>query len=147
MPIARKILKFEGSSVSSNGTGSVTITPKGTRNVNNKPQINVADSCGWFQIGNLIIQYGTYNTAGKTSTNAFTGNQLFEVNFAKSFPTKCLSVVASICEFDTALAHGNGPQIIATLEGWNNSKFVIMGDHTADGLIRASAFSYIAIGY
>lgn len=145
MAITRK--KIISQSSPSPVAGGTTITHHGRRSSSNAPSIEVGDYAGYFTIGDMIIQYGSYDTTGTSGTARFTSNYVFDVYFPKTFPSKCCVVVASTCEFNPDQTGSNGPEIVATIEGWDRSKFRIMGDYVNGNLVRASGFSWIAIGY
>lgn len=127
--------------------GGVIVSVLGTRSSSNANCIEVDSDAGYFTIGDIIIQYGSYDTTGTSGTARFTYNYVFDVYFPKTFPSKCCVVVASTCEFNPDQTNPNGPEIVATIEGWDRSKFRIMGDYVNGNLVRASGFSWIAIGY
>lgn len=70
-----------------------------------------------------------------------------DISFPTEFPNKCLVVVATTTELNEARTHGNGPQLIATIQGWDNTKFRVMGDHLTDNYNIPCGVSWIAIGY
>ena len=109
------------------------------------PNLGNKDDSSVIQIGNIIIQCGNFDTYGASGNNAFTSNRVFDIEFPIQFPNKCMVVVASTAQYNTARTT-QGPQIISTVLGWDTTKFRIMGDHTSDNLIHASGISWIAIG-
>ena len=122
-------------------------TGLGVRNKNNALNLGNEDSAKTITIGNLIIQCGNFDTFGNKGIERFTSNISHDISFPTEFPNKCLVVVATTTELNEARTHGNGPQVIATIQGWDNTKFRVIGDHVTTNYDIPCGVSWIAIGY
>ena len=120
---------------------------QGWRSTNNARNLGNPDSSSYFKIGDIVIQCGNFDTCNTVSSGHFTSNRVFDVEFPLEFPTKCVCVVASIAQFASNVTNGNGPQCDALVQGWDKTKFRIMGDYTTTGYDEPGGVSWIAIGY
>ena len=123
-----------------------TKTALGSRSSSNANNLANAASATYTEIGDIIIQCGNFDTHNSTGDERFTSNHCFDITFPKAFPTKCFVVVATTAQFNSLRTSGNGPQVIATIQGWDRTKFRVMADYTDDNNTQASGMSWIAIG-
>ena len=128
-------------------SGTLNKTALGIRSKNNANNLGNQDISRYMTIGNLIIQCGNFDTYDNpTAIEKFTSNRCFDIKFPKEFPTACFVVVTTTAEFNQAVVHGNGPQLVATVQGWDKTKFRVMADFCIDGHARVCGMSWIAIG-